>query len=191
MAYPVSCFQSLAPGGLGRGLLCSWPGGADVGRRLPPLLFTSLRPHCQEAGNAGAHVVSQESSRRQTRSTRVGGLQPRRDSTVLPAHLLRPPPAPRVSGGAATPQLLSLPAGPVLPGLPTLTALSPSALPTPPGPVHLLFPPGERPALISAPGRPQAFAQMPPLRGALLTLPSEAAAPWASSLCWSVRPTNV
>lgn len=44
----------------------------------------------------------------------MGGLQPCRDSTVLPAQLLRPPP-PRVSGGAATPQLLSLPCAPRAP----------------------------------------------------------------------------
>lgn len=127
-----------------RGLPCSQPGGTS------PLLLTSPRPDCQEAGNAGAPVVSQESSRRQTRrrdSGRPAALQGQhRASCTAPA-------AATTAGlwrgrhtSAAVPSLCSQGSPP--------SRHSPSALPAPPpGPVHQLLPLGERPPQISEPGR--------------------------------------
>lgn len=192
---PSRCWCRPCPWDKGVGsslLLCVERGGArpalcpastawcqeDVEGALTPLLLTRLRLDCQDAGNTGAHAVSQDSSRRPAWRCRDGAVLPARSygGRRLPPSL-EGPPRPRCCS-------CRWPCAPGAPG-----ALQPHrslSLPMAPGLVPLLCPLGACPPLISVPGCPQGFAQMPPF-----VAPSEAAAPQGSWLPWSVLPTNV
>lgn len=159
---PSRCWCRPCPWDKGAGsssLLCverrdERPVGGPWRGALPPLLLTSLRLDCQDAGNTGAHAVSQDSSRRPAWRCR--------DSAVLPAHSYGGRRLPPSLKGPPRPSCCSC-LWPCAPGAPG--ALQPHrslSLPMAPGPVPLLCPLRTCPPLISAPGCPQGFAQMPP-----------------------------